>query len=88
MSFTSHHVLAAVANEHGADLRRDADAARLFRAVRAGQPRRTWPASVISAAERLRAGLRLALTPPATPLARGGLGVEPRKAAGPAECCA
>ena len=73
MSFTSHYLLAAVVNEHIADLRRDADAARLVRAATAHQLGRTWPASVVSAADRLRSPLRLTLTRP--PL-------------GPAQCCA
>lgn len=73
MSFTSHYLLAAVANEHIADLRREADAARLVRAATAHQPGRTWPASVVSAPDRLLSRLRLTVTRPSL---------------GPAQCCA
>lgn len=88
MSFTSPHLLAALANAHIDDLRREADDARLVRAAAAGRPGTTGLSAVGASAARLRAGLLLGLTRAATASVQVAVAVHPRRAGAPAECCA
>jgi hypothetical protein len=80
MSFTSYHLVAAMADEHAKDLHREAGDARLARAASPQRASRAWSASsTLAPIVTWAAGVRAGLRPRATVSVVGH---------GAAECCA